>query len=135
MATPLGCETLNQLPGTRESTLLTGRLHPCFRRDTAQGVGFFMCVGGRLGSFRGEGHYTEGSKSSVSAWWALAGSGQGRFWLSRAIAIGTSVEALYALSQREIVVDPKPGEMGPTLKREVPQLGLAVTIGPVFRVF
>jgi hypothetical protein len=134
--THLSGETVDEIPGTFESTLLAGGLDACFGGETTQGVGFFMCFGGRFGSFRGKGEaFDQADLTSFEPWWALAGSGQGRFWISSAVAIGTSVEALYALAARDIVVRPAPGVDSPTVTRPVPQLGLSITIGPVFRIF
>ena len=136
LGTHLSGETIQDVPGSFESTLLAGGLDACFGGEATQGVSFFMCLGGRAGSFRSTGDsYNSGNRTSYRPWWALAGSGQGRFWISSSIAIGTSVEALYALAQRDIVVHPRPGEDSPSVVRPVPQLGLSVTIGPVFRIF
>jgi hypothetical protein len=138
LATHLSGETIAQVGGgSFESTLLAGGLDACIGGETTQGVSFFMCAGGRFGSFRGAGSgFNAGNVTSFKPWWALAGSGQARFWISSAIAVGTSVEALYALAQRDIVVRPaRPEDDSPEVRRPVSSLGLSVTIGPVFRFF
>jgi hypothetical protein len=133
LATHLSGETVEGVPGTFESTLLAGGLDACFGGETTQGAAFFMCIGGRAGSFRTRGHDFNMGNDKVTDWWAaLALSGQGRFWLSGPFGVGTSVEALYALRQRRLVVR---GFRAEDRGREVPDLGLTVTIGPVFRFF
>ncbi|HKP62444.1 MAG TPA: hypothetical protein VJV78_37175 [Polyangiales bacterium] len=136
LGTYLGGETLEQIPAASfDSTLLAGGLDACFGGETTQGVSFYMCLGGRFGSFRSDGNnFNKGNFTTNEPWWALTGSGQGRFWISSSIAIGTSVEALYALAQRDIVVNPAGQDAG-KVTRSVSRWGLSVTIGPVFRVF
>jgi hypothetical protein len=134
LATHLSGETVAQVAGSFESTLLAGGLDACFGGETTQGVGFFMCFGGRLGSFRSQGaNFNHGNLTSFAPWWALAGSGQGRFWITGSVAVGTSVEALYALAPHDIVVNNV--DESAKLSKSVPRLGLSVTIGPVFRIF
>ena len=133
LATHLTGETVQDVTGTFASTLLAGGLDLCFGGETTQAVAFFMCVGGRAGSFRTKGDGFNMQNFERSDWWAaLAVSGQGRFWFSGPVGIGTSVEALYSLRPRDLVVM---GVDAPDSKREVPNLGLTVTIGPVFRFF
>jgi hypothetical protein len=132
LATHLGGETVEQVRGSFSSTVLAGGLDACIGAETAQGVGFFMCVGGRAGAFRSSGDF-EVDRQSASIWGALAASGQGRFWLSGGFGLGTSVEALYTLTPRNLTVRGRNG--APARMREVQNFGLSVTIGPVFRFF
>jgi hypothetical protein len=134
LVTHVAGETIAQIPGSFAETVVAGGLDACFGGETVQQVGFFMCVGARAGSFRsaGDGFNTR-NRTLTSAWWALAGSGQGRFWVSGAFGIATSVEALYSLVPRDLSVLGTEG--APDHLRHVPRLGIAVTLGPVFRFF
>jgi hypothetical protein len=134
LATHVGGETIDQVAGSFAQTVVTGGLDACFGGETVQRVGFFMCIGARAGSFRsvGEG-FDVRNHTTTSAWWALAGSGQGRFWLSGGVGIATSVEAVYSLVKRDLSV--LGSGSGPDYLRHVPRLGIAVTVGPVFRFF
>lgn len=134
LATHVSGETVEQIAGSFSETVLSGGIDACFGGETVQAVGFFMCVGGRAGTFRTVGKgFNMRDHTQTEAWWAIAGSGQGRFWLSSAVAIGTSVEALYSLVPRDLSVLGIDG--APDYVRHVPRLGLSVTIGPVFRFF
>jgi hypothetical protein len=127
-------ERVTQVIGSFKETVLAGGLDACFGGETVQAVGFFMCVGGRAGTFRSEGDgFNSKDHTRSSAYWALSGSGQGRFWISSGIGIATSVEALYSLVPRDLSVLGTDGS--PDFVRHVSSLGLNVTVGPVFRFF
>lgn len=134
-ATHLAGDTFGQVAGSFDETIIAGGLDACFGGETSQGVGFFMCAGARGGAFRVAGmDFNSGSRSSTSQWWALAGSGQGRFWLTEAFGFGTGVEALYTLAARDLKVAGVDAS-SPSRIRHVSQVGLSVTLGPVFRFF
>ncbi len=134
MLTHLTGETVTSITGSIDETVIAGGLDACFGGETVQGVGFFMCVGGRGGSFRSSGNgFAVRDRTLTSAWWALAGSGQGKFWLSGGVGIATSVEALYSLVPLDLTVRGLDG--APDYIKHVSRLGLSVTIGPVFRFF
>jgi hypothetical protein len=134
LATHLEGETFPMVAGSIDETVIAGGLDACFGGETVQGVGFFMCVGGRGGTFRSAGSgFNAQNLTHTSGWWALAGSGQGRFWLSGGIGIGTSVEALYSLVPRDLSALGMDG--APDRIKHLSRLGLSVTVGPVFRFF
>lgn len=127
-------EKVDLVAGSFTETVIAGGVDACFGGETVQAVGFFMCVGGRGGTFRSSGSgFNMRSRTLTEGWWALAGSGQGRFWVSRGVGIATSVEALYSLVPRDLSILGVAG--APDHVRHVPQLGLSVTVGPVFRFF
>lgn len=133
LATHVTGETIDQIAGSFSETVFAVGLDACFGGQTVQGVGFFMCVGGRAGAFRSAGDGYTRDRTETSGWWALAGSGQGRFWVSGGVGVATSVEALYSLVPRDLSV--RGVEGAPNHVRPVPRLGLSVTLGPVFRFF
>jgi hypothetical protein len=134
LATHVTGENIDQIAGSFAETVLAAGLDACFGGETVQGVGFFMCVGGRGGTFRSAGDgFNMRNHTRTSEWWALAGSGQGRFWISGGVGVATSVEALYSLVPRDLSVLGVEG--APDYVRHVPRLGLSVTVGPVFRFF
>jgi hypothetical protein len=135
IATHIEGETFPMVAGSMDETVIAGGLDACFGGETVQGVGFFMCVGGRGGTFRSEGSgFNSQNFTRTTAWWALTGSGQGRFWLSGAVGIATSVEALYSLVPRDLSALGADGT-SPDRIKHVSRLGLSVTVGPVFRFF
>jgi hypothetical protein len=134
LATHVPGESVAPIVGSFTQTVVAGGLDACFGGETVQGVGFFMCVGGRAGTFRSAGMgFNTRNRAQTEGWWALAGSGQGRFWVSGVVGIATSVEALYSLVPRDLSVLGVDG--APDYVRHVPRLGLSVTVGPVFRFF
>jgi len=134
LATHVAGESVEMIAGSFDETVVAGGVDACFGGETVQAVGFFMCVGGRAGTFRSAGTgFNSRNRTQTEGWWALAGSGQGRFWLSGAVGIATSVEALYSLVPRDLSVLGVDG--APDYIRHVPRLGLTVTVGPVFRFF
>jgi hypothetical protein len=136
LATHISGETVSMVsPGTFDETVIAGGVDACFGGETVQGLGFFMCVGGRGGTFRSAGDgFNSQSLTRTSGWWALAGSGQAKFWLSGGVGIATSVEALYSLVPRDLSVLGSDGASKDYIKH-LSRLGLSVTIGPVFRFF
>jgi hypothetical protein len=134
LGTHLTDQRVETLTGRFDATVLAVGLDGCVGGEATQALGFYLCIGGRGGQFRSSGRdFGSASVRFSSLWWALAGSAQATFWLSSAVALGASVESLYAPTPRSITVRGT-GSL-PTRRRPVPSVALSVTVGPVFRLF
>jgi hypothetical protein len=108
-------------------------LDACFGGETAERLSFFTCAGMRGGAFVTKGFGFERNRVQSRRWWAAAASGQARAWIVPSVAIGISIEALFALAERELVVYDQQNQI--TQRRTLSRVGLAISGGPVFRFF
>jgi hypothetical protein len=126
--------TFADVQGHFSTTLLAGGVDACVGGETAERLSFFMCGGARVGGFTtgAEGYSTDYVRTRV--WWALAASGQARAWIVPSVAIGLSLEALFALAERRLALQSEtPGV--PDIQRPMPRVGLSIAVGPVFRFY
>jgi hypothetical protein len=133
LGTYVNGQSVEPLDGRFDLTLLAIGLDGCVGGEATPALGFFMCVGGRGGPFRSEGRGFPMRIKSTRGWWALTGSAQVRFWLSSVLALGASMEALYAPMLRRITVNGPDGL--PIFQHTVSNVALSITVGPVFRLF
>lgn len=122
--------------GVVNTRVLGGGGDACVGGETVERMSFVMCGGVRGGMFVAKGDRLGPGLDKVSStrpWWALALSGQARAWIVPNIGIGLGIEALVAFSARNLVVTDESKYV--TQKLSVPRVGLAITVGPVFRIF
>jgi hypothetical protein len=108
----------------------------CVGGETVERMSFVMCAGLRGGMFVAKGDRLGPGFDKVAStrpWWTLAASGQARAWIVPTIGIGLGIEALIALSARNLVVTDESRAI--SQKLVVPRVGLAISVGPVFRLF
>lgn len=106
----------------------------CVGGETVERMSFVMCAGVRGGMFVAKGDRLGPGVDKVAStrpWWSLAASGQARAWIVPNVGIGLGIEALIALSARNLVLVDQ--DKGVTQKLNVPRVGLAISVGPVFR--
>jgi hypothetical protein len=96
-------------------------------------VSFFSCTGIRGGVFLTEGRYVR-ERAASRRWWAVAASGQARAWILPSVALGISVEALFTLAARDLVVESTSPTLPPQ-RSPLSRFGLSISGGPVFRFF
>jgi hypothetical protein len=126
--------TIADVPGAFSTTVLAAGVDACVGGETVERLSFFMCGGARGGQFIAAGAGYSDDLRRTRRWWAIAGSGQARAWIVPSVAIGISIEALFALASRELTLIGKPTGT-PNLVRTMPRVGLSVSAGPVFRFF
>jgi hypothetical protein len=120
-------------PGNFDATVLALGVDACFGGEAAERVSFFSCAGMRGGVFVTEGRYIR-DRALGRRWWAVAGSGQARAWILPSFALGISIEALYALAARDLVVESAtPGS--PAQRMSLSRFGLSIAAGPIFKFF
>jgi hypothetical protein len=134
IATHSSGASVQDTPGTFSSSLLAAGLDVCLGGETETRLSFFTCVGARGGSFVTEANGYSTNQKESRRWWAVSASGQARAWLLPYLALGISVEALFALADRELVVVGDRDSL-PTRMRALPRVGLSIAGGPVFRFF
>jgi hypothetical protein len=120
-------------PGRFDAAVWALGLDMCFGGETVERLSFFTCAGMRGGAFLTKGFGFNRNRSLARRWWAVAASGQARAWIVPSVAIGISVEALFALAERQLSV--YYGPTNATQQRTLSRFGLAITGGPVFRFF
>jgi hypothetical protein len=126
--------TIGDVPGSFSATVLAAGLDVCLGGESIERLSFFMCAGARAGQFITDSTGYRTPLHRASFWTAVAASGQARAWIAPAVGIAISVDALFALAARDLaLVGATPGT--PTMVRTIPQVGLSVAAGPVFRFF
>jgi hypothetical protein len=126
--------TIQGAVGDFSSTLFAGGVDVCVGGETAERLSFFMCGGARGGGFTTDGYGYFRDFRRTRAWFGLSASGQARAWILPSVAIGLSVEALFALAERKLAVLSETAVAEPHY-REMPRLGLTIAVGPVFRFY
>lgn len=125
---------LSGVPGRFDAALLALGLDACAGGETTARFSFFACAGARGGSFATSGYGFERVARSNRRWWGIVASGQARAWVLPTVGIGISVEASFALADRDLVATSATGG-GPVQVRTLSRFGLSISGGPVFRFF
>jgi hypothetical protein len=120
-------------PGRFNAAVWALGMDACFGGETTERLSFFACTGMRGGAFVTKGFGFNRNRSQSLRWWTAVASGQARAWILPTVAIGISVEALYALAERELSVYYGPNNL--VQQRTLSRFGLAIAGGPVFRFF
>lgn len=118
--------------GVVDTSVIGGGGDACLGGETVERMSFVMCTGLRGGMFVARGDRLGAGLLKVTStrpWWAVAVSGQARAWIVPNVGIGLGIEALFALASRDLVVTYTEQRLS------VPRVGLAISVGPVFRFF
>jgi hypothetical protein len=134
IATHDGRATISGSSGEFSASVVAGGVDACAGGETLERLSFFMCAGVRGGVFVTDGTAASDGYRRTLRWWSIAASGQARAWIVPSVAIGISVEALFALAARDLIVDGTSAGL-PPLVRTMPRVGLSIAAGPVFRFF
>ena len=122
--------------GVVDTRVLGGGGDVCVGGETVERMSFVVCAGARGGMFMAKGDRLGPGLDKITStrpWWALAASGQARAWIVPNVGIGLGIEALFALSTRNLVVTDQAKSV--TQRLGVPRVGLAISVGPVFQFF
>jgi hypothetical protein len=126
--------TIGNTSGRFDATVIAGGLDICSGGEASERLTFYGCAGVRGGLFSTNAFDYAQNEQKNSPWWAVVVSGQARAWILPTVGIAISIEGLFALAPRELVLR-SPSPDLPEQHRSVSQVGLGVTGGPVFRFF
>lgn len=134
LATGVQGLTIGNTIGRFDATVIAGGVDVCSGGEASDRLTFYGCAGVRGGLFSTNAFDYAQNDQKNSPWWALVVSGQARAWILPTVGIAISIEGVFALAPRELVLRSPSSDL-PDERRSVSQLGLGVTGGPVFRFF
>ncbi|HEX7481268.1 MAG TPA: hypothetical protein VF331_25930 [Polyangiales bacterium] len=133
LASTLADQIIPQTPGHFDLRLLAAGADVCAGHEVVESLQLQACLGVRAGVLRATGTGYPRAMDGTEPWLASALSAQARVWLASWAAIGVAVEGLAPFARHVILIR---GVLGaPDRSRLLPAIGLATTIGPVFRFF
>jgi hypothetical protein len=133
LITRVGGQEVGDAKGHYNATILAAGVDVCLGGQPDPSLSLYACAGARAGAMLIEGVGFQKNFEDVDLWTAAAGSAQARAWLSDAVGVGAGLTFYVPLAKHVVRVA---GTRGLVDQRsELPGVGIAVELGPVFRFF
>ncbi len=131
-ATTLDRQVLVGARGHFDTQLLAGGVDACLGGEIIEHLQLMGCTGLRAGTLTALGQQYPTTAGAPEPWVAVAASLQLRAWVASWAGLGVAVEGIGPVARHEILLR---GRGVPDRRELLPPVGLATTIGPVFRFF